>query len=74
VERVRPHRPNGHGESWQVLLGEEQRIQDWVEEGLTVVKIGILLSAPQIEPHECHGGWNYTMVPSQNRTSLTWPP
>lgn len=52
VERVRPHRPNGHGESWRELLAEEQRIKDWVNEDLTVVKIGVLLRRRGIEvPH-----------------------
>ena len=44
LERVRPHRPDGHGEVWRVLLAEEERIKGWVGEDLTVVKIGILLS------------------------------
>ena len=44
VERVRPHRTDGHGEAWRTLLGEEERITKWVEEDLTVVKIGILLA------------------------------
>ncbi len=44
VERVRPHRPDGHGEAWRALLGEEERIKDWVAQDLTVVKIGILLA------------------------------
>lgn len=43
VERVRPHRSDGHGEAWRRLLGEEERIKAWVAEDLTVVKIGILL-------------------------------
>lgn len=43
VERVRPHRSDGHGDAWRVLLGEEDRIKAWVAEDLTVVKIGILL-------------------------------
>ncbi len=43
VNRVRPHRPDGHGEAWRVLLGQEARITAWVKEDLTVVKIGILL-------------------------------
>jgi len=52
VERVRPHRPDGHGEAWRVLLAEEKRVKKWVEEGLTVVKIGILLRRHGIEvPH-----------------------
>jgi hypothetical protein len=44
VERVRPHRSDGHGEAWRTLLGEEERIKAWVGEDLTVVKIGILLA------------------------------
>jgi transposase len=44
VERVRPHRPDGHGEAWRTLLAEEDRIKAWVKEDLTVVKIGILLA------------------------------
>jgi transposase len=44
VERVRPHRSDGHGEAWRVLLAEEERIKGWVAEDLTVVKIGILLA------------------------------
>lgn len=44
VERVRPHRPDGHGATWQVLLGEEARIKAWLDDDLTVVKIGILLA------------------------------
>lgn len=44
LERVRPHRPDGHGEAWRTLLGEEERIKEWVKQDLTVVKIGILLT------------------------------
>jgi hypothetical protein len=44
VELVRPHRPDGHGEAWRTLLGEEADIKAWVKQDLTVVKIGILLS------------------------------
>jgi transposase len=44
LERVRPHRPDGHGEAWRALLAEEDRIKVWVKEDLTVVKIGILLA------------------------------
>src|SRR5579872_3778757 len=42
-ERVRPHRLDGHGDAWRRLVAEEQRIKDWVNDDLTVVKIGILL-------------------------------
>lgn len=44
VERVRPHRLDGHGEAWRALLAEEERIKGWVSEDLTVVKISILLA------------------------------
>ena len=44
VERVRPHRADGHGEAWRSLLAEEARIKEWVAKDLTVVKIGILLA------------------------------
>ena len=52
VERVRPHRPDGHGEAWRVLLAQEDQITKWVDDGLTVVKIGILLRRRGIQvPH-----------------------
>lgn len=52
VEAVRPHRRDGHGESWTALLAEERQIKAWVEDGLTVVKIGILLGRKGIVvPH-----------------------
>jgi transposase len=44
VEKVRPHRPDGHGEAWRVLLAEEADIKAWVNKDVSVVKIGILLS------------------------------
>jgi transposase len=44
LERVRPHRLDGHGDAWRALLAEEDRIKAWVGEDLTVVKIGILLN------------------------------
>jgi transposase len=48
-ERVRPRRPDGHGESWRRLLGEENQIKAWVDDGLTVVKIGVLLRRRGVE-------------------------
>jgi transposase len=48
-ERVRPRRPDGHGESWHKLLAEEERVKAWVGQGLTVVKIGILLRRRGVE-------------------------
>jgi transposase len=44
LERVRPHRSDGHGEAWRTLLGEEARITEWLKQDLTVVKIGVLLA------------------------------
>jgi len=46
LERVRPRRPDAHGQAWRDSLAEEDRIKAWVAEGLTVVKIGILLGPP----------------------------
>jgi transposase len=48
-EQVRPKRPDGHGESWRELLSEEEQIKTWVKQGLTVVKIGILLGRKGID-------------------------
>src|ERR1700741_2636891 len=31
VERVRPHRSNGHGESWRVLEAHADQIREWLE-------------------------------------------
>jgi transposase len=45
VERVRPHRSNGHGESWRVLEDHADQIREWLEKDeLTVVKVGTLLA------------------------------
>jgi len=48
VDAVRPERPNGHGASWELLLGHEEQIQGWVVGGkgqdpLSIVKIEELL-------------------------------
>jgi transposase len=45
VERVRPHRLDGHGQAWRVLGEHREQIRVWVEkEELTTVKIGQLLA------------------------------
>jgi transposase len=44
VEAVRPDRPHGYGKAWEMLCHNHDRIQKWVSEGLTVVKIGDLLA------------------------------
>ena len=43
VEAVRPHRHDGHGEAWQLLSAEHERIAGWVRDDLTGVKIHELL-------------------------------
>ena len=40
---VRPVRPGGHGQAWVVLESHQVQIQEWVKDGLTVVKVGVLL-------------------------------
>jgi transposase len=47
VTAVRPDRPQGHGQAWDALCADHDRISTWVKDGLTVVKIGELLA--------CHG-------------------
>jgi transposase len=43
VAAVRPARPAGHGESWQLLGQRKEEISRWVRDDLTLVKIGELL-------------------------------
>jgi hypothetical protein len=43
VTAVRPARPAGHGSAWQLLVEQREQITGWVDQGLTVVKIGTLL-------------------------------
>src|SRR5437763_14092585 len=51
-ERVRPRRPDGHGDSWRGLPAQEDQIKEWVKADLTVVKIGILLARRGVDvPH-----------------------
>jgi hypothetical protein len=44
VEAVRPHRTDGHGESWRFLAANHDQIAAWVEADLTGVKIHELLA------------------------------
>ena len=40
VEVVRPHRSDGHGEAWRLLVTHHDRIKAWLsDDGLTVVKV-----------------------------------
>jgi hypothetical protein len=44
-ERVRPHRPDGHGAGWEVLRAHHELLKAWlVDEHLTVVKTHELLA------------------------------
>ncbi len=44
AERVRPHRADGHGESWALLAAHHARFKELLEAGLTVVRAGELLA------------------------------
>lgn len=44
VEAVRPHRFDGHGESWRLLVAHHDEIKVWLDAGLTAVKVGDLLA------------------------------
>jgi hypothetical protein len=49
-ERVRPHRPDGHGAGWEALRACHQQLQAWlVDDGLTVVKAHELLARQGVE-------------------------
>ncbi len=44
-ERVRPHRPDGHGEAWATLKADHDQLKAWlVDQRLTVVKTHDLLT------------------------------
>jgi transposase len=44
VEKVRPHRLDGHGEAWRLLDQHRDQIKVWLDdEDLTVAKVGMLL-------------------------------
>ncbi|MDQ6836951.1 MAG: IS21 family transposase [Actinomycetota bacterium] len=44
-ERVRPHRREGHGAAWGLLVANHDRLKGWlVDDGLTAVKAGELLA------------------------------
>jgi transposase len=43
VEVVRPERPRGTGTAWEALAGQHEQIAGWLEQGLTVTKVHVLL-------------------------------
>lgn len=45
LERVRPHRVDGHGDSWRLLEAHADQVRAWLEnDDLTVTKVGTLLA------------------------------
>jgi len=53
VEAVRPHRSDGHGEAWRLLVARHDRIEAWLKtDGLTVVKVHDLLTREGVEVPE----------------------
>jgi transposase len=44
AERVRPHRSGGHGQSWALLAAHRARLEELLDQDLTVVKAGELLA------------------------------
>ena len=49
-ERVRSHRPDGHGAGWKILRAHHDQLKGWlVDEHLTVVKVHELLGRQGIE-------------------------
>jgi transposase/plasmid stability protein len=72
VERVRPHRPDGHGDAWRLLLREEARIKAWVDQDLTVTKIGILLARNGVVvPHRTLARFCVERLGTSQRTTTT---
>jgi len=43
AQAVRPVRPNGHGQAWDLLEARRDQVEALVRQGLTVAKIGVLL-------------------------------
>ena len=38
VEGVRPHRSDGHGEGWRLLVANHHQVKVWLEADVTAVK------------------------------------
>lgn len=43
VSGARPQRPHGRGASWEALAGQHGQLKEWVDKGLTLAKIHMLL-------------------------------
>ncbi len=44
VEMVRPHRSDGHGEGWRLLVANHDQVKAWLDAGVTAVKVQRLLA------------------------------
>jgi transposase len=44
VEAVRPHRSDGHGEGWRLLVANHDQVKAWLEAEVTAVKVQCLLA------------------------------
>jgi hypothetical protein len=51
VEAVRPHRCDGHGGAWRLLVAHHDDVAGWVAEDLTGVKIAELLERRRAGAH-----------------------
>ena len=49
VEAVRPHRSDGRGETWALLVAHHDQIAEWVKDDITGVKIAELLARRSVE-------------------------
>jgi transposase len=44
VEAVRPHRSDGHGEGWRLLVAHHDQVKAWLDADVTAVKVQRLLA------------------------------
>ena len=44
VEAVRPHRSDGRGQAWRLLVANHDQVKDWLDAGVTAVKVQNLLA------------------------------
>ena len=44
VEMVRPHRSDGHGEGWRLLVADHDQVKAWLDAGVSAVKVQRLLA------------------------------
>jgi hypothetical protein len=44
VEAVRPHRSDGHGAPWRLLVANHDEVKAWLDAGVTAVKVQRLLA------------------------------